>query len=75
MIKKLTVEIDGTEIELTPEQCQQLRDELLRLYPVDSAPVQPVFPLPSYQPYDWWRIPEITCGQTACNFRDTSVWQ
>ena len=75
MIKKLTVEIDGTEIELTPEQCQQLRDELLRLYPVDSAPVQPVIPLPPYQPSDWWHIPEVTCEQTACNFRDTSVWQ
>ncbi|MCB1719805.1 MAG: hypothetical protein KDK05_32165 [Candidatus Competibacteraceae bacterium] len=73
MIKKLTVEIDDTEIELTPEQAKQLRDELLQIYPVDSAPVQPVFPLPS--PYDWWHIPEITCGQTACNFRDKSVWQ
>ena len=73
MIKKLTVEIDDTEIELTPEQAKQLRDELLQIYPVDSAPVQPVFPLPS--PHDWWHIPEITCGQTACNFRDTSVWQ
>lgn len=72
MIKKHVFEIDGTEIELTPEQAKQLRDELLRLYPVDSAPVQPVFPLP---PYDWWHIPEVTCGQTACNFRDTSVWQ
>ena len=79
MIKKLTVEIDGTEIELTPEQAKQLRDELLRLYPVDSAPAQPLMPplwpyspfVPS--PYDG--APVITCGGTACNFRDTSVWQ
>ena len=55
MIKKLTVEIDDTEIELTPEQAKQLRDELLQIYPVDSAPVQPVFPLPS--PHDWVEYP------------------
>ena len=106
MIKKLTVEIDGTEIELTPEQAKQLRDELLRLYPVDSAPAQPLMPPPMHLiprigddptpvdddplwPYSSWpRMPrnrypvspfrwesEITCGQPACNFRDTSVWQ
>lgn len=77
MIKKHIFEIDGTEIELTPEQCQQLRDELLRLYPGDylltqlpiSSPIQPLMP----PPFKW--EPEITCGQTACNFRDVSVWQ
>ena len=73
MIKKLTVEIDGTEIDLTPDQCQQLRDELLRLYPVNSAPVQPFIPL--HRRMIGWNIPEITCGQTACSFRDKSVWQ
>lgn len=41
MIKKHVFEVDGTEIELTPEQAKQLRDELLQIYPVDSAPVQP----------------------------------
>lgn len=46
MIKKHIFEIDDKEIELTPEQCQQLRDELLRLYPVDSAPIQPLMPPP-----------------------------
>ena len=75
MIKKHVFEIDGTEIELTPEQAKQLRDELLRLYPINSAPVQPVIPLPPYRPYDWWHIPEITCAQIDSDFRDTSVWQ
>lgn len=85
MIKKHIFEIDGTEIELTPEQCQQLRDELLRLYPGDylltqlpvSSPIQPLMPPPIHlipRIGDKWP-PDITCGQTACNFRDVSVWQ
>ena len=75
MIKKHVFEVDGTEIELTPEQAKQLRDELLRLYPINSAPVQPAIPLPPYQPYDWWHIPEITCAQIDCDFRNMGVWQ
>ena len=82
MIKKILIQIDDKEIELTPEQCQRLCDELLRLYPGGGgggAPIQPLMPplwpyspfVPS--PYDG--APVITCGGTACNFRDTSVWQ
>ena len=79
MIKKHIFEIDDKEIDLTPEQCQRLRDELLKLYPVDSAPIQPLMPPPwphsPSVPSPYYEYPVITCGGTACNFRDTSVWQ
>lgn len=74
MIKSIKIEVQGRELELTPEEARKLKDELDELMSEKKTEFVPYYPywpypvsLPLYQPtvkpYQWPYY-EIICGST-----------
>ncbi len=63
MIKKITIEIDGKELKLTPEQAQELLSDLKQMFPdpvvIPSTPVVVEKPYNPYTPR--WDYFPTTC--------------
>lgn len=74
MIKKIIVEIDGEEIELTKEKALEIKKDLDEIFaePV-SVPINipyPIFPepnMPYYRLDKYWDVGEVTCFLGGAN--------
>ena len=72
MIKKITLEIGGKEVEVTPEEARQLYNDLGLLF----GAKQPIQYIPSYvpnYPQTWWSTVDSIDGTVGIVSGDMSV--
>ena len=76
-IKKVVIEIDGKDVELTMEQARELKTALDELFGEKVREVRIPEPYPVYprRPYVWpWREPVWVCASgTKATLSDSSV--